>query len=157
MWNRNKRFVLEPFKELMVSPKASKIAYFKLSALKRSVHISNRACLRLPVADLCPPETGHRLFQVLPQVSDVLHCPHASRLRILSWKRKFDIIYWCLLICALEQRKRHLTSGILLRVSMGTEKDRGGIRPWVPALTIGTSYDELACQLAALADCGYNG
>lgn len=41
-------------------------------------------CVSLPVADLGPPQTGHGLFQVLPQVRNVLHCPHASRLGILS-------------------------------------------------------------------------
>lgn len=43
----------------------------------------------LPVTDLCPPQAGHGIFQVLPQVSDVLYCPHASCLRVLSWKHTF--------------------------------------------------------------------
>lgn len=95
------------------SPEAN---HLKLSELKWSVfycYINNRACLCLPVADLCPPETGHSLFQVLPQVSDVLHCPHASCLWILSWRRKFDTIYRRASICA-------LTSAILLHVSTST-------------------------------------
>lgn len=50
-------------------------------------------CMSLPVADLGPPQTGHGLFQVLPQVSNVLHCPHASRLGILSCRHKIWMIH----------------------------------------------------------------
>lgn len=64
-----------------------------MSVWQWSVSSYKRARLCLPVADLCPPETGHSLLQVLPQVSDVLHCPHASRLGILSCRRKFDVIH----------------------------------------------------------------
>lgn len=50
-------------------------------------------CMSLPVADLGPPQTGHGLFQVLPQVSNVLHCPHASRLGILSCRHEIWTIH----------------------------------------------------------------
>lgn len=41
--------------------------------------------LRSPVADLRPPQTGHGLFQILPQVGDVLDRAHPPRLWIFSW------------------------------------------------------------------------
>lgn len=73
----------------------------KNSVVKRAAcHMSNcprwwvgTMCMSPPVADLGPSQTGHGLFQVLPQVSNVLHCPHASHLRILSCRHHIEMIH----------------------------------------------------------------
>lgn len=59
----------------------------------QQLRVMTVAFVFLPVADLCPPQTGHGFFQVLPQVRDVLHRPHASRLWVLSCGHTFHMIY----------------------------------------------------------------
>lgn len=66
----------------MNEPKRSHV---KIKRLASSVE---KSTLEVPVRNLSSPQTGHGLLQVLPQISDVLHCPQAPSLRIFPWKVK---------------------------------------------------------------------